>query len=197
MKESENYLLGLKAIIWDQPRSHFRSPSAKQFVWDRSGWMLADCLKLGRRVSEAEISAHRIPNPGCTCGIYATNTTGILHNYMGNPNAVAVLAAACGEAEVWSGGFRSQAAQVVAVVGGWRRTIALADRGAMWDQMVKMDVDQAAQLAMIASEYFGVDVVELPVALEMIKGSWQMDGYINRMDGGYGKAKKVRVQEAG
>lgn len=27
------------------------------------------CVKLGCRVSEAETSAHRIPNPVCTCGI--------------------------------------------------------------------------------------------------------------------------------
>jgi hypothetical protein len=192
MRESENYLLGLKAIIWHQSTTNFRSPSARHFVWGRSGWVLGSCIRLGISPSEAEIMAHQIPSLDCSCGIYATNSTDILNNYMDNRNAVAVLVTGCGETEVWTGGFRSQAAQVVAVVGGWRRTIAVEDRGATWDQIVKMDLDRAAQLAMIAGEYFGVDVVRLPIALEMINGSWLLDGYI-KVGKGYGRAETMRL----
>jgi hypothetical protein len=182
MKESENYLLGLKAVIWDQNRGCFRSPSMQSFVWDRLGWAQAKCKREG----------HVPPEAGCTCGIYATNTVKILNNYMTNLNAVAVLAAACGETEVWSGGFHSGAAQVVAVVGGWRASLPNGSQ-----DFVNFSVGREEQVTMIAAEYFAVDVAPLPVALEMIKMSWQMDGYINRMDGGYGKAEKVRVQKAG
>ena len=185
MRSSDNYLLGVKALVYMSRYSPdqvvFSSPSIS-FRWLSSGYVVADC---------ARNSAHVPPFSGCQCGIYATNTVSILDRYMRNRNAVAVLVAACGETEVWSGGWRAQAAQVVGVVGGWRSLDMHGDD-------IKMYINRDAQLSMIAATYFGVDVLSMGVALEMVNSSWLLDGYVKVGDGGgYDKEEKVWVSKAG
>jgi len=180
MRGSQNYLLGLKGIIWDQSRGVFRSPSMQEFIWPREGWVEAEC-----RVEPK----HTPPGVGCSCGIYARIDRGGILPYLRNPNSCAVLVSANGVTSNWTEGFRSQAAQVVAVVRDWNVDLS----SGMVDQ--KLLIGRQEQVTMIAAEYFQVDVIDLFVAMEMIRVSWMDDGYLKRGQG-YDRSAKVRISQA-
>lgn len=180
MRESENYLLGLKGIIWDQKSGVFKSPSVQEFIWPRSGWVEAICTFTPK---------HTPPGVGCSCGIYARIDRGGILPYLKNPNACTVLVSANGECSNWTQGFRSQAAQVVAVVRDWNLDLLSGSE----DQ--KVVIGRQEQVVMIGAEYFQVDAVDLFVAMEMIRLSWMDDGYV-RKGRGYGRSEKVRISQA-
>jgi hypothetical protein len=182
MRQSLGVLLGLKALVYHPPTRGFVSPSYRSLKWGRSGWVEAICEHRLRRCFQA-------PGKGCTCGIYAANHRRIVLRYASNPDAVTVLVMACGEVEVWSAGFRAQAVQVVGV-------IDLKALLGLWDDC-RPDLKQAlndrmALTGMLATEHFGVELIELEVGLKMVETSWLMEGYV-KVKEEYDTAETVRV----
>lgn len=133
------------------------SPQKKHASWSKDGILYAECRK-----------KHKPPNENCGCGIYATISRKILVAYIrGTDNLLCptLLVTACGDTEVWSSGWRAEAAQAHYIVN---------DVGDMSTGVPR--ANQAIALAE-AEMYFGLPVVSLEVAIDLIIATWRDCGY--------------------
>lgn len=98
-------VLALKALAWDYQKAAFVSPSVQGFVWARGGLQAASC-DMG----------HRVPDPGCTCGIYATYDIQLARLYTAASHISPIfLVEASGRTILYTGGFRTEELTVVQV----------------------------------------------------------------------------------
>lgn len=150
--EEEKFLFAMKAltIVDGIPSSPSRGTK-----WPHYGYIFASCQHCHQAVIET----------GCTCGVYASVSKMIVDGYLRSYEyqlSAVVLVAACGNTEVWSSGWRAQAAQAHYVVDYPR-----ADK----------HLRQGALGATMASRYFDLPIVTYDFAVSIIRHSWEDCGY--------------------
>lgn len=132
-------ILGLKALAWDYQTRTFVSPARPDFIWSRAGLQVAGCEARGCKIDI-------IPNPECSCGMYAAYDIDIINEYTDtSPISPIFLVEASGKTVIHEEGWRSKEMTI---------------------HMVTVPEDATPRLHLIAAQaadYFQVPVYSLEV----------------------------------
>jgi hypothetical protein len=175
----QTFLLGLKGLQYLKPKEGeefgtFVSPARPEFTWPREGLVQAACA-LNKQHENGS------PDPGCSCGIYATFDRQTVSTYIAEDDKAVFLLQGwprfiCGNLFAW----RAAAASVIAVVELPLNPIKLTvpDRPRIGNPFADgkgtIQIDALAHptqnlVGEIAKEYFQIGSIPVAIALEMME----------------------------
>ena len=145
--------IGLRALCWKEGQDEFISP-AYSVRWERSGLLVAECKN----------GCVEIPGDRCRCGVYVALFPWLAKQYLRGQGSALFLVEGCGKTRIPGRNLR-----------GFR-----AEQGYVLAAAVEGDAEKLTGRDLTAyygAQYFGVPVVSLAEAIELVKAQWKSLGF--------------------
>jgi hypothetical protein len=161
--------LVLKAVMWDEKKGAFVSPSYNEFVWQKDGIESATCKKeTCTPGEEPPYEANHIPGDECYCGLYGTFRWRIIGKGYTKRKAISpiVLVEVAGKTSLYEDGARSFQQCIRGVINTWdnRHVEKFDPRFNITSQADIYGVVSTKAASVQAVDYFQVPMLDRKVA---------------------------------